>query len=86
MCEPLFNKTTRYWRTTPPAKPSRIAKALQSAAEKLPAKKKAGETGDVVFDGGGEGPQTENGPASRDAALGSSGAEETPEKEPAQTH
>ncbi|MEA4941858.1 MAG: MMPL family transporter [Oscillibacter sp.] len=86
VCEPLFNKTTRYWRTTPPAKPSRIAKALQSAAEKLPAKKKAGETGDVVFDGGGEGPQTENGPASRDAALGSSGAEETPEKEPAQTH
>lgn len=86
VCEPLFNKTTRYWRTTPPAKPSRIAKALQSAAEKLPAKKKAGETGDVVFDGGGEGPQAENGPASGDAALGSSGAEETPEKEPAQTH
>ncbi len=86
VCEPLFNKTTRYWRTTPPAKPSRIAKALQSAAEKLPAKKKAGETGDVVFDGGGEGPQTENGPASGDAALGSSGAEETPEKEPAQTY
>ncbi|MEA5042331.1 MAG: MMPL family transporter [Oscillibacter ruminantium] len=40
VCEPVFNKTSRYWRVTPPVKPSRIAKALSSAAEKLPAGKK----------------------------------------------
>ncbi len=40
VCEPVFNKTSRYWRVTPPVKPSRIAKALSSAAEKLPTGKK----------------------------------------------
>ena len=41
VCEPLFNKTSRYWRTVPPVKPSRVAKALQSAAQKLPIGKSA---------------------------------------------
>lgn len=40
VCEPVFNKTSRYWRVMPPVKPSRIAKALSSAAEKLPTGKK----------------------------------------------
>lgn len=40
VCEPVFNKTSRYWRVTPPVKPSRIAKALSSAAEKFPTGKK----------------------------------------------
>lgn len=54
VCEPLFNKTTRYWRITPPVKPSRVAKALQSAAEKLPAGKKTDKNGGGVFTDGGE--------------------------------
>ncbi|WP_293009687.1 MULTISPECIES: MMPL family transporter [unclassified Oscillibacter] len=41
VCEPVFNKTGRYWRTVPPVKPSRVAKALQSAAKKLPLGKEA---------------------------------------------
>lgn len=41
VCEPVFNKTSRYWRTVPPVKPSRVAKALQSAAKKLPLGKEA---------------------------------------------
>lgn len=40
VCEPVFNKTSRYWRVMPPVKPSRVAKALSSAAGKLPAGKK----------------------------------------------
>lgn len=35
VCEPLFNKTSRYWRVAPPVKTSRVTKALQSAAGKL---------------------------------------------------
>ena len=38
-CEPVFNKTTLYWRTEQPKKESRAAKVLKAAAEKLPAKK-----------------------------------------------
>jgi hypothetical protein len=53
VCEPVFNKTSRYWRTTPPIKPSRVAKALQSAAQRLPAGKKADLDG-------GENPHAEN--------------------------
>lgn len=45
VCEPVFNKTSRYWRTVPPVKPSRVAKALQSAAKKLPIGKKADADG-----------------------------------------
>lgn len=59
VCEPLFNKTTRYWRTTPPVKPSRVAKALQSAAEKLPAGRKTDSGNGVAFADDGEEPQAE---------------------------
>ena len=45
VCEPVFNKTSRYWRTIPPVKPSRIAKALQAASERLPVGKKAAVSG-----------------------------------------
>lgn len=43
VCEPVFNKTSRYWRITPPEKPSRIAKALSPAAKKLSAAGEAPE-------------------------------------------
>ncbi len=33
-CEPLFHKTSLHWRTTPPVKPSRTAKALKALAAK----------------------------------------------------
>ena len=39
VCEPVFNKTTLHWRTPAPKKESRTAKALKSAAGKLPARK-----------------------------------------------
>jgi len=39
VCEPAFNKTTLHWRTPAPKKESRTAKALKSAAGKLPARK-----------------------------------------------
>ena len=38
-CEPVFNKTTLYWRTEQPKKESKTAKALKAATEKLPARK-----------------------------------------------
>lgn len=88
VCEPLFNKTSRYWRTTPPVKPSRVAKALQSAAGKLPAGKKTGKSVGGVLIGGEEAPPTENesAPAPVAAASGNSETGKEPEKEPAQTH
>lgn len=49
VCEPLFHKTSRYWRTMPPVKPSRVAKALQSAAGKLPIGK--GDETSALLDG-----------------------------------
>lgn len=57
VCEPVFNKTSRYWRSAPPVKPSRVAKALQAATEKLPVGKKATVNS-------GEESQAENNPAS----------------------
>jgi len=81
VCEPLFNKTTRYWRTMPPVKPYRVAKALQSAAKKLPAGKKTDKDGDAVLAHSEEDAQWE-----KASVPGNSGAGGTPEKEPAQTH
>ncbi|WP_312279196.1 MMPL family transporter [Oscillibacter sp.] len=69
VCEPVFNKTSRYWRTVPPVKPSRIATALQSAAKKLPSGKKANADG-------GENPQAEN----EHASIGTSSPQIAPIK------
>jgi len=69
VCEPVFNKTSRYWRTVPPVKPSRVAKALQSAAKKLPIGKKADADG-------GENSHAENKPVS----IGASSPQTAPIK------
>lgn len=36
ICEPVFAKTSRYWRTAPPAKPSRSAGGLHRVGRALP--------------------------------------------------
>lgn len=143
VCEPVFNKTSRYWRIAPPVKPSRVAKTLRSAAKKHPAGKKTDADSGVALADGEEKPQagnksapegktrsgvaleenspaesktsvfrkaprkkkgpaapkkplfqrknkktadSENGPALGNTAPENSAAEETKEKEPAQTH
>ena len=65
----------------PPVKPYRVAKALQSAAKKLPAGKKTDKDGDAVLAHSEEDAQWE-----KASVPGNSGAGGTPEKEPAQTH
>ncbi|MPM43407.1 hypothetical protein SDC9_90080 [bioreactor metagenome] len=75
VCEPVFNKTSRYWRTTPPIKPSRVAKALQSAANRLPAGKKADLDG-------GENPQAQNELASAEPSFSQLAPEKNISKKP----
>jgi len=75
VCEPVFNKTSRYWRTTPPIKPSRVAKALQSAANRLPAGKKADLDG-------GENPQAQNELASAEPSFSQLAPEENISEKP----
>lgn len=75
VCEPVFNKTSRYWRITPPVKPSRVAKALQSAAKKLPAGKKTDGDNGAAFADGGEEPQDGNKGAKKDKARSGAASE-----------